>query len=261
LPENKKALEILKNSRIISGIETSNLNEEIELIKKAGLKVSIHNPLRNLHLGLENRNLKKNLTKELINKCELADTGLVGFHAGYKIIETNQNLWLTKIRTILNIKFLKKKINKKIIFESPPYLNNELGKRREKIASPNFVKTILKHSDGYLFDVSHNFITMKQFEKQGKNYRKEILEVTKGRVLQMHLNAVTKTPEGDYIDEHKTFQGLKHEKEELEFAKEVLSLNPQLKVITLEMSTNSSPEKHAKILVEQAKYLKKKLDI
>ena len=155
----------------------------------------------------------------------------------------------------------KKRTKKKIIFESPPYFNNEWGAKRKKIASPKFVKAVLKQADGYLFDVSHNFITMKHLEKEGIDYRKEILEVTKGKVLQMHLNAVTQKTEEEYNDDHHIYIGLKHEQEELDFAKEVLKNNPQLKIITLEMTTNTSPEEHAKIIVQQAKYLKKKLEI
>jgi hypothetical protein len=260
LPENKKALKILKNSKVISGVEICDLNNGIDLMKKAGLKVSIHNPLRDIHVGLENKGFAKNI-KEKLKICEECDTGLLGFHAGYQIIDGDHNAWLTKRRTKKNIKFLQKNSRKKIIFESPPYFNNEWGAKRKKIASPKFVKAVLKQADGYLFDASHNFITMKHLENQKLNYRKEILEVTKGKVLQMHLNAVTKKSEEEYNDDHHTYIGLKHEQEELEFAKEVLKNNPQLKIITLEMTTNTSPEEHAKIMVQQAKYLKKKLGI
>lgn len=260
LPESKKAMNTLKKSNLISGIEICDLNHGIELIKQAGLKVSIHNPLRDIHIGLENKNFEKNI-KNKLKYCEKCDTGLLGFHAGYQIIEGDPYAWLTKKRTIQNIRFLQKYSYKKIIFESPPYFNNEWGAKRKRIASQKFIKKILKQADGYLFDVSHNFITMKQFEKEGKNYQKEILEITRGRVLQMHLNACTKNTKDEYTDEHNTYVGLKHEKEELDFAREVLKNNPQLKIITLEMTTNKSPEEHAKILVQQAKYLKKKLRI
>lgn len=261
LPENKKALAILKKSKIISGIETCQLNEEIDLIKNSGLNLSIHNPLRDFQLGLEDSKFRRKMTKGRIELAKKCDTTFLGFHAEYKFLFKNPLVLFAKLQTISNIRFLRKNTNKKIIFESAPYYPGTNNPERRKVTSPKFIESLLKHADGYLFDASHNFITMKNLEKEGnKEYEKEILRVTKGRVKEMHLNCPTKTEEG-YRDNHTIFTGKEYEKEFLDFVKKVLRNNPQLEIINLEMNTNSSPEEHAKILVQQARYLKKKLRI
>lgn len=261
LPENKKALNILKKSKIISGVEICQLNEQIDLIKNSGLKVSIHNPLRDFHLGLEDSAFRKKMIKEKIELVKKCDTTFLGFHAEYKFLFKNPFVWIAKIQTLSNIKFIRKNTGKKIIFESAPYYPGNNNPERRKVTSPRFIESILKYSDGYLFDISHNFITMKNLEKEGKkDYEEEILRVTKGKVREIHLNCPTKTEEG-FRDNHSIFTGKEYEKEFLEFTKKVLKNNPQVEVINLEMTTNSLPEEHAKILVQQAKYLKKKLKL
>jgi hypothetical protein len=261
LPQDKKALKLVKNSKLIEGIETCQLNEEIDLIKNSGLKVSIHNALRDYQLGLEDKEFKKKMTKEKIELATKCDTSFLGFHAEYKFLFKNPLVILAKIQTILNIKFLRKKTGKKIIFESAPYYPGNNNPERKKVTSPKFIRSLLKYADGYLFDVSHNFITLKNLETEGySNYEKEILKATKGKVLEMHLNCPSKIDE-EYRDNHSIFTGKSYEKEFLEFVKKVLKNNPQIKIINLEMTTNSSPEEHAKIMIQQVKYLKKKLKI
>jgi uncharacterized protein (UPF0276 family) len=259
LPQSKNALKILKDSGMIIGIETCDLNEEIDLIKKSGLKVNVHNPLRKLRVGLEDKNLKKEMTPEKILLCKKSDEDFVGFHTCYKNLERSHSLVFARVRHVLNTKFLRKNLNKKIIFESRPYIKGLTTSK--KSTSPNFIEQLLNYSNGYLFDISHNFVTMKNLGNEGKEYRKEILKVTGGKVLQIHLNCPLKKEGGDFIDVHGIFQGKDYEKEVLDFARDVIKNNPQLSVITLEMTTNSSPEEHVNILIQQAKYLKKKLDI
>ncbi len=262
LPKNKKALSLLKKSKYIQGLELCELNKNIDIIKQSKLKVSIHNPLRALHLGLENEKFIQNMTEEKLIACKKTDTNLIGFHAGYQTIEDAHNPYITRRRTIKSIKFLKKNIPQKIIFESPPYINNHWGRKRRKIASPEYIKKLLKYSDGYLFDISHNFITMKNLEKQGINeYRRKILQTTKGKVLQIHLNCPVLKNNELWIDSHSWFTGRRYENEVLDFTKDVLKMNPQLKIITLEIKTNKPALEHAQILIQQVKYLREKLDI
>ncbi len=258
LPQNKKALKILKDSKIITGIETCQLDDDIGLIKKAGLRVNVHNPLRKLHIGLEDRRFKKEMNSERIGLLEKSDEDFRGFHSCYRNLEQSHSLILARIKHFFNVRFLRKRLNKKIIFESPPYIRGLRSSK--KVVSPKFVGQLISYSDGYLFDVSHNFVTMKNLGEEGKEYRKGILGVTKGKVLQMHLNCPIKKEES-FIDGHMPFSGKKYEKEVLDLARDVIKNNLPMEVLTLEMTTNLPPEEHARVLVRQAKYLKKELGI
>lgn len=257
IAQDKEALKLIKKSKIISGIELCNLNKDIELIKQAGLKVNIHNPLRNLHIGLEDRKFIQKMNSDKIKMCNQNDEEFIGFHAYYHPPNHILYNFLSKLYFKKNISFLKKKINKKIIIESPPFMYR---KERKNVSSPENVMELLKYVNGYLFDISHNFLTMKNLKNNGKDYRENIIKVTKGKVMQMHLNCPLIKNE-KYCDSHSIFNGRKYEKEVLDFAKEVLDNNLKLKVITLEMTTNNSPKNHVKKLINQAVYLKEKLKI
>jgi len=85
--EIKKALAILKSSNIISGIELPVINQDIEGIQEAGLKVSSHNPGLDSTLNLGDPNfLDIFSTKQgerIIEVARKSDAPTVGFHCGF----------------------------------------------------------------------------------------------------------------------------------------------------------------------------------
>lgn len=90
LPQNKEALSILKNSEIIKGIELVNTDNQINMIKDAGLKVSLHMPgmyFGNIMQSLGNPNLMDIFNCEeglrVLNLIKNSDAPTVGFHLGY----------------------------------------------------------------------------------------------------------------------------------------------------------------------------------
>lgn len=260
ISSNNDAMSLIKKSGLVAGIETCSLDSEIDLIKKSKLKVNIHNPLRKFHIGLENKNFRKEMNPERLELCKKCDECFMGFHSCYDNLEKRSNLIFARLNHYLNVSFLRKNIGKRIIFESPPHRGSL--KASMKVVSPEFIEKMINYSDGYLFDVAHNFITLKAFEKQGKmDYKDKIIQKTKGKVLQMHLNCPLKDKDGNFVDAHLTFTGRDYEEEVLNFAREVINANPQLQVLTLEMNTNTLPKEHAEILIRQAKYLKKKLNV
>jgi len=149
LAQNNQALAILKNCSFISGIETINSNGELELFQKAGLKVSVHNPIKMVMCSLNEENLADELNKKenayILESMRSADGRAVGFHT-YNItllIEAHvrfgkpmpeyflkdESLEQIKEHVVKNLLFLEKKINhgkkakKKILFETQPYMD------------------------------------------------------------------------------------------------------------------------------------------
>lgn len=250
LSTNQNALELIKKSEA-KGIELCEASNEANTFKNEKIKINIHNPLRHLRMGLENKELIKELNPHSIKLLKENEEPFLGFHLCYSpdINFLDKSIIFEQIKN--NINFLRKNTNKKIIFESPPY-----GKKHhEKVTSAEFVKEMLNYTDGYLFDIAHNFVTIKN--SKDKKYKQKLLEFTKGKVLQIHLNSPSY--DNKFYDGHNLFTGKEYEKEIIELTNEVIKLNPQLKIITLEINTNSNPEEHVKKLSEQYNYLKNKL--
>jgi hypothetical protein len=149
LAQNKEALTILKNCPFISGIETINSHKELELFQKAGLKVSIHNPIKMVNCALSNDNLGDELDKKenayILDSIRNSDGKAVGFHAYQNTLRIEahvrfgkplsdsflQDESLKQIRKniVKNLLYLEKKVNKglvnqkKILFETQPYVD------------------------------------------------------------------------------------------------------------------------------------------
>lgn len=148
LAQNKEALAIIKGS-FFAGIETINSQGELELFQKAGLKVSVHNPIKMVNCALGNDNLGDELNKKenayILDSMRSADGKAVGFHAYQNTLSIeahvrfgkplsdafvqDESLEQIRKKIVKNLLYLEKKINKglvnqkKILFETQPYMD------------------------------------------------------------------------------------------------------------------------------------------
>jgi hypothetical protein len=183
LAHSKEALAILKNCPYISGIETLNLERELELFQEAGLKVSVHNPIKMVNCGLSDKRLISELEKKenslVMQSIKSSDAGIAGFHAYHKTLPVffhmiknkplpgwiNEKESFEQIREniIKNLVLLDSMINlgqdkKKILFETQPStdyskLKNSQSKITEEemvimkragmMSTPDFIGSIL----------------------------------------------------------------------------------------------------------------------
>jgi hypothetical protein len=165
LAQSKEALAILKACPFISGVETLNSAGELELFQKAGLKVSIHNPIKMVNCGLSDKRLISELRKEensyMLDSITSEDAETAGFHTYNKTLPVflhmvkNKPLpeWiyekesLEQIRenTIKNLLFLESMINskgsnKKILFETQPSTNySKLKNPQNKVTEQEMI--------------------------------------------------------------------------------------------------------------------------
>ena len=269
--EDKEALNILKDSKIIDGIETSEVNDENNL-KKEGLKISLHRPFRRKVETLENPELDKTLeeNQEILNKINRSNSFLVGFHVINYALEDKKNIKETLEICKKNIQLLKKKLDRKIVFETSPYCKSVYERRGKEFlsyfTSPEMIGELVNENCGFLFDISHNYISCMnkimegKYDKTIEEYFREIIKASDGNILQIHLNFPVK--EKEFLDKHTTFEeNSKTNDEIIKLTKYVIDNSPNLKVLTLEMNTNLSPKEHAKKMIEQTKILRKLLDL
>jgi len=280
LPQSREALNIIKDSGIVSGVEVRpSSQEEIALIKSAGLKVSLHQLPPKFRLGLADLNFIKFFETEhgieVLESIRNSDSPTVGFHlsAFESSFSDEQDL----LETVANNLFsLDAKINKNVldmknvIVESQPLRGSNIFKRR--LTDPLFIKSILElsglksvASSGYLLDTSHNFITAKDKIRRGlflgsvSEYFNDLVNNLSGKIYQLHINVPSKVL-GFYFDSHRTFKkGDKLSEEILDLTKSVIQASPELKVITLEMTTGMEPVLHAKEMVNQTEFLLNRL--
>lgn len=191
--EIKQALAVLKQSGIISGIELPVINQDIERIQEAGLKVSSHNPGLDLTLNLGDPNfLDVFLTQDgqrVIEVARKSDAPTVGFHCGFsaeKVIKMygcpdvpfpgtlikNRDLLLQRIAQ--NLAGLEQRINsgsdqsqrKQIVLETVDYSRNRPidwpSQRREADEQRGFIEELIKvHgiNAGYMFVTEPDFVS------------------------------------------------------------------------------------------------------
>jgi hypothetical protein len=318
LSKNKKALSIIKQSPFISGVEMFNADEDIALFKAAGLKVSIHNPIKPFHIGLIDKNmvplLKERKNSYLIKAIMSSDAKVIGFHTYSKVLQIeahamkgepldNQSYEIrnegeVRESVIENLLCLEHEINKsladdkekKILFETYPYANFNRIKEKKNVLSkecltflkkagmlnrPEFLRSVfederIKSNDniGFLFDIAHVFVAINNLVNDGEikanrdECIKEIIDVTRGRVYQLHLSAPRNFGDNVYVDkQEKLVKGGEDSMMMLRIAKEVLKNNPLLQTISLEIDTHLDPVSHAKELVAQAELVAKELNL
>ncbi len=275
LHQNRAALDILKNSGIVSGVEARpSSQEETALIKAAGLKVSLHRPPLKLDLGLADINFIKFFEtkqgREVLESIRNSDSPTVGFHLSFS--DSNFIDEKDLLQTVANnLSSLERKINKdstselkKVVAESQPPHGSNFFKLR--LADPLFIKNILERPEfnaslGYLLDTSHNFITAKEriwkgeFSGSVSEYFDYLVSTISGKIYQLHINVPGKVL-GFYFDAHRIFKkGDRLSEEILDLTRKVVRASPELEVLTLEMTSGMEPMAHAKEMVKQAELL------
>ncbi|OGC47066.1 MAG: hypothetical protein A3A94_01115 [Candidatus Portnoybacteria bacterium RIFCSPLOWO2_01_FULL_43_11] len=85
LPQDKEALRILRENNL--GVEMSNIDGQVEMVKDAGVKFSSHTPGLNLTLNLAKPNFidvfDNEQGKRLLYVVKNSDAPVVSFHLGY----------------------------------------------------------------------------------------------------------------------------------------------------------------------------------
>lgn len=116
-------------------------------------------------------------------------------------------------------------------------------------------------SVGFLFDISHVFITADTKINSGtysgsiENYFNELIDVVKDKIYQIHVNVPEGNPEDGFADAHLPFtKGDALSTRILKLTRQVIRCSPNLKTITLEIrgSKNMIPSEFAYLMIEQA---------
>lgn len=85
LPQDKEALKILRDNNL--GVEMSNIDEQVEMLKDAGVRFSSHTPGGDLTLNLAKPSytdvFEGEQGKRLLDVIRMSDAKTVGFHCGY----------------------------------------------------------------------------------------------------------------------------------------------------------------------------------
>lgn len=270
LPYDKKALSLLKHENL--GIEMREFDEQIILVKDAGVRRSCHNPAREFNKCLHDTDFMDIFQDaRVLEAINSADADVVSFHnftldkdPGYK----NSPMFRLKMikLTMFNLEVMQYYTKKRIIFESPPFSVKDYPSHH-LVSEPDYIRTLLiLPKIGYLFDVAHNYVSAHNKKEIGTykgsidDYFDDMLNKTKGKTRAMHLN-VPYTNADWFTDEHLPFMYGNGENEYLlELTQKVIDANP-VSAITLEMTTGLDSYNHASFMANQAEYLRKKLNL
>jgi uncharacterized protein (UPF0276 family) len=271
---DSKALNTIKGSNFINGIESGMNDGEAKKIRDFGIEVSLHNPIRGVTFSLENPGIKEILKErqEEILDFKTIPFPFIGFHVGYLVILYDMKLPENPIKQIeANVGLLKKLLNKEIAFETAPLEKEMLAfgniKAKKYLVSPKFIKDVIARTNmGYIFDISHVFVSAATLAHMSNLTLNEILsdviEASAGNVLELHLNLPKEDLGVGFKDAHLPFDfnsGLTRRL--LEVVKRVIEENQGLHLINLEMETYRPPFYHVKILEKQAEFLRSELDL
>jgi len=272
LPESKEALKLIKNSGLFAGMELSNTDLQADKILEANLKVSIHNPIREFNMNLDNENFSKvfNLNPQILASCDKSSLPFVSFHTT-NLLFLDRTIPYEELlkNAITNLNFLDNKLSKNIIFETgcgfAPEAKLPFPKTFYMCTQPGFAKKILsKTNAGVLMDISH-VVASASAHKLYNNYPNEIkdffldyLKICAKRTYEIHLNSTKIYPNGRYIDRHFPLDPSSAETQ-LAFELTALAIKacPKLEMIVLEVEPNLEPVPHAKLLIKQAQIVEK----
>jgi hypothetical protein len=272
LAYSEEALALIKDSSLFAGVEMANSGEETELIKKAGLKYSLHNPIRFFGEGLETWDLRKILSENpnVVSACNSSSLPFVGFHAGYSARLSKDNEADDILMKCKNsIAILKETITKEVIFEncslSTTFFEKGNAFALNYCTSPDFFRALLEDSSvGFLLDVSHlvsaasTKIDKGIYSKGVEYYFSETINEFSGRINELHLNSTRILHNGLYSDAHLPIDIQSEEgRLTLCLAKEAVHACSNLKALTLEVDPKLPPVEHAKLLIKQAELVNK----
>jgi len=267
LPESTEALKLIKESELFAGIELSNTDGQADKILEAGLKVSIHNPIREFKMTLDNEKFIQvlNTNPKIIDSCNKSSLSFVSFHTNY-IPSLDRTIPYSRVlkNTVKNLNELDTFFSKQILFEtSCGFGENEYLPFSESMfncTSPDFAKKILsKTNSGVLIDISH-VISSASAHKLYNNYPKGVkdffldyLDACAKRTYELHLNSTKLNENGFYKDTHSKFVPTKKETQlAFECATQAINSCPKLEIVVLEIEPKLEPIAHAKLMIKQA---------
>ncbi len=317
LPQDKEALDILRQSGVIAGIEMANIDPQVEMVQDAGLGFSAHTPGLDLTLNLASPEILNAFGGEqgerLLDVIRKSQPPIVGFHLGYsarKVVKMNAypNIpepgtiiaerpsllsilasAVTGIEGIINSE-LPEESRKRVLLETLDYSRkgqkpdwsvqrDDVRPRQEDlekiieeyginagilhVTDPDFVGDLFgavaqSLKVGFLLDVAHNYISAdskihdRKFSGTIEDYFAMMLEATRGRTYQIHINVPGGDEERGYADHHLPLGDDQLTKRVMDLTKWVYTqTKDHLLVVTLEMKTNLSPIEHAKEMVNQ----------
>jgi hypothetical protein len=269
--ECDRALEYVKNSKVIDGIEGSYDSIEFYKISELGIKYSYHNPTfrknyKNINEVGYIEDFENN--KILRDGIKISSPSVIGLHAPLDESEFPQ---FEK-----NLKFLQSKTDKEFLIEPRPFWLRKdfefkkgfdrswikkylLDDFKVKISTIDFLDNFLdKNHLGMLLDISHTRITM-MYMIEGGFYEGTLdeffIEWVKrfgDRIKQIHINH-SKFADGVFLDSHSM---LTEGCEALRILKLVYPYLNNVEFINLEVNTGFEPFEHVKELEREIELVK-----
>ena len=270
IKECDKALDYVKNSKTIDGIEGSYDGDEFYKTSELGIKYSYHNPTFRKFKNIKDSGFIEDFenNKILSDGIKISAPSVIGIHA--PLIESEFSDF------IKNIKFLQSKTDKELLIEPRPFwlkkdFENKKGferswihkyllnKFRVKISSMDFLDKFMEDNKmGMLIDISHTRITMLSLIEGGfyngtiDEFFIEWVKKFGDRTKQIHINH-SKFTDGVYLDSHSM---LEPSCEALRILKLIYPYLKNVEFITLEVSTGFEPLEHVKELEKEIEYVR-----
>lgn len=283
ITKSKEALDYIKNSPYITGIEITNFDEQIDDLIEANVPFSMHNTKINGFV-FENKEFfeEKESFDRFLYLQSLAVPSFYGVHLGYV---SNYDLDIVGLvnNFVKNVKLLDEKgFNKRVLFESPPFHGLVTTVRDRKLLLEEFEKFIPSEKSrkymslpeniakyynilkkecncGYLFDISHLIISSENLRRYGiidystEDYLAKVLDAVNFDVVQIHFNYYTRIAGDCLIDGHSGYFACRDSEKSIERLGSVLNKCQNVEAITFEIDTDFDPVEHVKALEENVK--------
>jgi len=264
------ALEYVRNSKLIKGVEGSYESDCFYRFEELGLNYSYHNPTFKEFDNISDENFISDFEKNklLRDGLKISAPGVVGFHPP-KNAERFENF--TK-----NMKFIQSKFDFEVLIEPRPYwlkkdFENKKGFERSyiqdyllddfkvKISSLDFLEKYMEENNfGMLLDISHTRITILSLIDGGfiddtlDGFYIKLAKRLGNKIKQIHINH-SKFTDGVYLDSHSMLEA------DCEAVRILKLISPYLKnieFITLEITTGFKPLEHVKELEKEILFIK-----
>ena len=270
LEDDVTALEMLKDSEMIAGIEGNLDIDSIEKIKSYGLRYSAQDLLMMNGSALSDDDICKSIPEGMIERSRLSDTDFVLFQ-GFSRKRGLEDMAAYEIKTNLkkNSGYLKELTGKEIAMEIIPYSEYDSFHYKKAIFNmifdPRKLKNMVKDLGiGLALDIPHIMMTGEQYEKlNGSNdvresilkYHDSLMEQLGDHVQMLRISVPGITKHDEYCDSNMPFDSSDTSREAYFLAKETIRRCQNIEAVVLDMATEMEPKAHVSYMEEQAKYL------
>ena len=249
---DKNTLEMIRKSGY-DGLEVTD-HLTMKKLQEEGIKVSLHNPLRDRDLSLTTNGFFKALREDprYVDSCKRSDAKTVGFHltrSGTKVNDLDSAIDSAKT----NLHALKVATNKDILFEPMPIRKNQTreGYENNILLTEDKNLEYLALNSGILWDMSHMFITFSNITDSPMRKMEDSANILGPYVGQIHLS-VPEILKDQYEDKHLPYRSnditSKMIYDQLGI---LLERSPNLKTLTFEIRRGEDEKMHAKDLLNQ----------